>query len=100
MGLRAGLLIRHWLGLQICCCRAAGLSVAQLQLGPNIRVTEWCPQNDVLAHASTGLFITQAGLHASSDHLLCNIHALRLMCTAMQGGINSLCALLACCGLA
>ena len=45
------------------CCLASVGNVTQdwLQLGPNIKLLEWAPQNDILGHSAVKAFVTHAG---------------------------------------
>ncbi|KIY94549.1 hypothetical protein MNEG_13412 [Monoraphidium neglectum] len=41
-----------------------GLSLSDLPLGPNTRVVSWYPDNNVLAHPNTLVFVSHFGLHS------------------------------------
>ena len=40
------------------------VSIASLGLGPNIKLINWAPQNDVLGHSAVQVFVTQAGINS------------------------------------
>lgn len=40
------------------------MTVESLQLPPNVRPIPWAPQNDVLAHPQTKVFVTHAGANS------------------------------------
>ena len=35
-----------------------------LQVGSNVKIVKWCPQNDVLGHPQTKVFVTQGGTNS------------------------------------
>ncbi len=41
-----------------------GLAIADLDLGPHVRVVPWAPQNDVLGSPALGLFISHGGTNS------------------------------------
>lgn len=43
------------------------LGVGNVALASNIRLIEWAPQNDILGHPATRVFLTQAGTNSFNE---------------------------------
>ena len=69
-------LLSTWCPLHVWCklnFNAVGLSVSRYDgprpvgLGTNTRLLSWLPQNDLLAHRATRLFVTHCGIHGTYE---------------------------------
>ena len=49
--------------------RLVGLSssTVQAQVGSNVRIVSWAPQNDLLGHPNVKAFFTQAGMNSFNE---------------------------------
>ncbi|KAK9817353.1 hypothetical protein WJX74_010772 [Apatococcus lobatus] len=60
------------------------LTLANFSLGPNIKLIDWAPQNDVLGHPSMGAFVTQGGINSIYEAMFNAVPVLVIGLTADQ----------------
>lgn len=63
---------------------AGDLTLDELPRGPNIKLVDWAPQNDVLGHPSTGAFVTQGGANSMHEAIFHAVPVVVIALTADQ----------------
>lgn len=53
-----------------------------MQLGNNVKVSSWLPQNDILGHPKTRLFIGHAGMNGMLE---AGYHGVPMICVPFSG---------------
>ena len=54
----------------------------QVSLSDNVKVASWLPQNDILGHSSTRLFINHGGVHSVMEAVF---HGVPMICAPFFG---------------
>ena len=54
----------------------------QVSLSDNVKVASWLPQNDILGHSSTRLFINHGGVHGVMEAVF---HGVPMICAPFFG---------------